>query len=110
MVHGQIPTEGPIGCQEVDDVLDIYHLLSPSPDKTFMEIGANKGYDLFRLYERWTNFTVNMVWMTARMPPGCPWYADVDRHVFPRVIAAEPSRSSYRILEEVDPIDKLVNC
>ena len=41
MLKGSIPLEGPIGCQDCEDLLDLFHLLSPSPDKVFVEIGAN---------------------------------------------------------------------
>ena len=98
MLKGSIPLEGPIGCQDCEDLLDLFHLLSPSPDKVFVEIGANKGYDLLSLYERWTNFTTNLVWLRTGLPPGCPYFADVDRHVFPRVIAVEPAPSTYAAL------------
>ena len=98
MLQGQIPLEGPIGCQECDDLLDLFHLLSPSPTKTFVEVGANKGYDMVSVYKRWTNFTTNLVWLRTGLPPGCPYYADVDRHVFPRVIAVEPSPSTHAAL------------
>jgi FkbM family methyltransferase len=98
MLNALIPLEGPIGCQECDDVLDLFSRLSPCPHKTFVEIGANKGYDLLSLYTRWTNFSTNLVWMRTGLPPGCPYYADVDRHVFPRVIAAEPSPPTFAAL------------
>ena len=101
MLHAQIPIEGPIGCQECDDLLDLFSRLSPYPDKVFVEIGANKGYDLVSLYARWTNFTTNLVWMRTGLPPGCPYYADVDRHVFPRVIAVEPSPPTFAVLTEL---------
>lgn len=110
-LHGEVPAEGPLLCQEDDFLLDHLALISPNPDKTFLEVGANKGYDLVEIYDRWTNFTRNMVWQRVgkKLHPGCPYYADVDRAVFPKVFAFEPMAATMQALERLQATLPLCN-
>jgi FkbM family methyltransferase len=95
-----IPLHGPLYCNE-DFILDHFYRISPNPDKTFLEIGANKGFDLVKVYAKWTNFTVNTVWKLHHLHPGCPWYADIDKFVFPRVYAFEPQKATFEALQDL---------
>jgi FkbM family methyltransferase len=78
-----------------------YAGISPNPDKVLFDIGANKGYDLGLYYSLWTNWTKNIIWQHTKLHPGCPWYMDTDRVVFPRVFAFEPSPSTYASLQDL---------
>lgn len=103
-----IPLHGPLYCNE-DFVVDHFADISPDPGKTFVEIGANKGFDLVKIYSRWTNFTVNTVWKLNHLHPGCPWYADIDRMVFPTVYAFEPQLKTFDALQNLQTYLPLCN-
>ncbi len=96
-----IPQVGPLYCFDFSDLVSAYHGIDPDPDKVVFDIGANKGFFTVDIYAKFTNFSVNSVWKTHGLKPGCPWYADTDRHVFPRVFAFEPGKASCDMLRKL---------